>query len=102
MCEQTLDASSKFSSMFKKANVKKEYLAICHGDPGFDSVIDVPLYRRSSGKVGAVSKSQAAQYRARDAQTRVRNVASSSGERRVIEADNHVGLGFLIQQGCKV
>lgn len=76
---QTLDASSKLSKLFKNAKVRKEYLAICHGDPGFDSVIDVPLYRRSSGKVGAVTKEQAESFGAKDAKTRVRNVATAAG-----------------------
>lgn len=76
---QTLDSSSKFSNLFKKAKVRKEYLAICHGDPGYDSVVDAPLYRRSSGKVGAVNKSQAEKFGAKAAVTRIRNVATAAG-----------------------
>lgn len=76
---QTLDSSSKFSNLFKKAKVRKEYLAVCHGDPGYDSVVDAPLYRRSSGKVGAVNKSQAEKFGAKAAVTRIRNVATAAG-----------------------
>lgn len=65
--------------MYKKAKVKKEYLAICHGDPGFDTVVDAPLYRRSSGKVGAVDKMDAEKFGAKAANTRVRNVATAAG-----------------------
>lgn len=60
--------------------VRKEYLAICHGDPGFEKVVDAPLYRRSSGKVGAISKARAKEYGARDAETRVRNIATIGGQ----------------------
>lgn len=63
-----------------KGKVKKEYLAICHGDPGFDSMVDAPLYRRSSGKVGAVNPWEAADFKAKEANTRVRNVATAAGE----------------------
>lgn len=63
-----------------KAKVTKQYLAICHGDPGFDSVVDAPLYRRSSGKVGAVNPWEAAEFNAKEAKTRVRNVATAAGE----------------------
>lgn len=76
---QGLSASSKFSSLFKKAKVRKEYVAICHGDPGFDSLIDAPLYRRSSGKVAAVEAWDKEEFGAKDAQTRVRNVATAAG-----------------------
>lgn len=64
--------------------MKKEYVAICHGDPGFDSMVDVPLFRRSSGKIGAVSKSRAGEYGAREAKTRVRNVATIGGKRHIV------------------
>lgn len=59
--------------------MRKEYLAICHGDPGFDTVVDAPLYRRSSGKVGAVDKMDAETFGAKAAKTRVRNVATAAG-----------------------
>ncbi|CAN0113672.1 unnamed protein product [Ectocarpus sp. 4 AP-2014] len=76
---KTLAASSKISALFRKGKVKKQYLAVCHGDPGFDSVVDAPLYRRSSGKVGAVEPWEAEEFRAKEAQTRVRNVATARG-----------------------
>lgn len=76
---QSLEASSKFSNLFKDGKVKKEYLAICHGDPGLDSLVDLPLYRRSSGKVAAVRKEDAERYGARETVTRIRNVASIGG-----------------------
>ncbi|CAN0194390.1 unnamed protein product [Ectocarpus sp. 8 AP-2014] len=76
---KTLAASSKLSALFRKGKVKKQYLAVCHGDPGFDSVVDAPLYRRSSGKVGAVEPWEAEEFRAKVAQTRVRNVATARG-----------------------
>lgn len=79
---KTLAASSKLSALFRKGKVKKQYLAVCHGDPGFDSVVDAPLYRRSSGKVGAVEPWEAEEFRAKEAQTRVRNVATARGRRR--------------------
>lgn len=80
---QTLEASSKFSNLFKDGKVKKEYLAICHGDPGRDTLVDAPLYRRSSGKVAAVRKEEAEQYGARETITRIRNVATIGGMYRV-------------------
>lgn len=76
---QTLEASSKFNDLFKSNKVRKGYLVICHGDPGRDSVVDQPLYRRSSGKVAAVSKGQAERFGARTASTRIQNVASIGG-----------------------
>lgn len=66
-----------------KGKATKQYLAVCHGDPGFDSVIDAPLYRRSSGKMGAVNPWEAADFKAKEAKTRVRNVATAAGECRV-------------------
>lgn len=63
----------------RQGKVTKQYLAICHGDPGFDSVVDAPLYRRSSGKVGAVNPWEAADFKAKEAKTRVRNVATAAG-----------------------
>lgn len=68
------------SPTLRKGKVTKQYLAICHGDPGFDSVVDAPLYRRSSGKVGAVNPWEAEEFKAKDARTRVRNVATAAGE----------------------
>lgn len=79
---KTLAASSKLSALFRKGKVKKQYLAVCHGDPGFDSLVDAPLYRRSSGKVGAVEPWEAEKFKAKGAQTRVRNVATARGRRR--------------------
>ncbi|CAM9557484.1 unnamed protein product, partial [Hapterophycus canaliculatus] len=76
---KTLAASSKLSRLFKKGKVEKEYLAVCFNDPGFDSVVDAPLYRRSSGKVGAVNPWEAAEFKAKEAKTRVRNVATAAG-----------------------
>lgn len=63
-----------------KGKVTKKYLAVCHGDPGFDSAVDAPLYRRSSGKVGAVNPWEAEEFKAKEAKTRVRNVATAAGE----------------------
>lgn len=66
--------------MFNAGTVEQQYVAICHGDPGFDSVVDASLYRRSSGKTGAVPRSQAAEFGAKNAQTRVRNIATAGGD----------------------
>ena len=74
--------------MFDDGNTRQQYVAICHGDPGFDSVVDASLYRRSSGKTGAVARSQAAEFGAKDAKTRVRNVATAGGKGASINGKN--------------
>lgn len=85
--EEGVEALSTYTPSYRfrsppllKGKVTKQYLAICHGDPGFDSVVDAPLYRRSSGKVGAVNPWEAEDFKAKEARTRVRNVATAAGE----------------------
>jgi 23S rRNA-/tRNA-specific pseudouridylate synthase len=49
---KTLEASSNLSRQFISRDVDKRYLALCVGtDPGLDEMVDVPLTRKSNGKV---------------------------------------------------
>ncbi|CAM9419368.1 unnamed protein product [Discosporangium mesarthrocarpum] len=103
---KTLEASSRLSESFKRQKVRKGYLAICHGDPGRDSMVDAPMYRRSSGKMGAVWKEEAEQFKAKDAVTRVRNVATSRGvslcEAEILTGRMHQVRVHLKFQGCPI
>ncbi|CAM9364545.1 unnamed protein product [Choristocarpus tenellus] len=76
---KTLEASSKLSGLFKNQEVHKGYLAVCHGDPGRETLVKAPVYRRSSGKMAAVWPEEAEIFGAKDAETWIRNVATSRG-----------------------